>query len=546
MIEESKDTNKTLSTEEIIKAHKRAIKLVSVNWKGNQLEIPVFYSFKAAITYERAYEETKDYRKSFCIMILKMIDSNKSFVYKEDEFPILELSDIDKLSNDDLIKIGNEVINSSEDLKKIKSEKSIKGDNFFEIFYAIHKTETEQYSEQIKKSLQKLELGYKKQFSTFLEATKKMTGIIETIKPVKVNAIEAYQNIVGNSALVETIAIASNIENSIGTHINIINPINESVSKSIYQMQSSLASISSMVNPAIQNVYSSIDSISDILLPINMDYLQRIIETQESVKRSLNINFQNNIKIFTEGIKGILGPELAGFKINELQQNLINNITPFILSAQKTLIARKNINNNLTNRAKIMFRYEWWLIDSLPISIINYIYDNGDDLTKQDVDDIICEYYKNNEYSGLERILKSWNELPYYATRRKQIRDAFYAHKLGLYSLSIPVLGMMLEGVIRDFMSDTYSLTHYKFSPLYNGFKKKAKELDEFILKYTFNCIDLFYIRYNPQNPDEVDDFSRHKMFHGQAINYDSEVNSLKLILYLDELFQIESYLRTA
>ena len=59
------------------------------------------------------------------------------------------------------------------------------------------------------------------------------------------------------------------------------------------------------------------------------------------------------------------------------------------------------------------------------ISIINYIYDNGDDLTKQDVDDIICEYYKNNEYSGLERILKSWNELPYYATRRKQIRVHF-------------------------------------------------------------------------------------------------------------------------
>ena len=58
------------------------------------------------------------------------------------------------------------------------------------------------------------------------------------------------------------------------------------MSKSIYQMQSSLASISSMVNPAIQNIYSSIDSISDILLPINMDYLQRIIETQESVKRS--------------------------------------------------------------------------------------------------------------------------------------------------------------------------------------------------------------------------------------------------------------------
>lgn len=546
MIEESKDAKKILSTEEIINAHKRAIKLVSVNWKGNLLEIPVFYGFKAAVSYEKAYEETKDYRKSFCIMILKMIDSNKNYVYKEDEFPVLELSDVDNLSDDDLINLGNEVINSSVILKKIKLEKSIEGDDFFEVFYEIHKAETKQYSEQIKKSLQKLELGYKKQFSTFIEATKKMTGITEAIKPVKVNAIEAYQNIVGNSALVETIAIASNIENSIGTHINIINPINESVSKSIYQMQSSLVSISSMVNPVIQNIYSSIDRISDILLPINMDHLQRIIETQESVKMSLNINFQNNIKIFTEGIRGILGNELAGFKINELQQNLINNITPFLLSTQKILIARKNINNNLTNRAKTMFQYKWWLIDSLPMNIINHIYENRDDLTQQDVDNIICDYYKNNEYRELERILKLWSELPYYATRIKQIKEALYAHKLGLYSLSIPVWGFMIEGVMRDFMCDNYGLTYFRFSSLYDEFKEKVKELNKFILEYAFNCIDLFYIDFNPTEPDKVDDFSRHKMFHGQAINYDSEVSSLKLILYLDELFQIESYLRTA
>lgn len=58
-------------------------------------------------------------------------------------------------------------------------------------------------------------------------------------------------------------------------------------------------------------------------------------------------------------------------------------------------------------------------------------------------------------------------------------------------------------------------------------------------------CIDSFYIRFNPAEPDEVQDFSRHKIFHGQALNYDNEINSLKLILYLDELFYMMSSLKT-
>lgn len=54
-----------------------------------------------------------------------------------------------------------------------------------------------------------------------------------------------------------------------------------------------------------------------------------------------------------------------------------------------------------------------------------------------------------------------------------------------------------------------------------------------------------FYVRFNPEEPDEVQDFSRHKIFHGQALNYDNEINSLKLILYLDELFYMISSLKS-
>ena len=92
---ESRDVKKITNVEDIIEAHKRAIKLVPVNWKGRELKIPVYYSMNAAIAYEKAFEETESYRKSFCTMVLKIINNNKKVIYQEDDFPILNLEDIE-------------------------------------------------------------------------------------------------------------------------------------------------------------------------------------------------------------------------------------------------------------------------------------------------------------------------------------------------------------------------------------------------------------------------------------------------------------------
>ena len=91
---ESRDIKKTTNVEDIIEAHKRAIKLVPVNWKGRELKIPIYYSMNAEIDYEKAFAETKSYRKSFCTMVLKIINNNKKVIYQEGDFPALDLDNI--------------------------------------------------------------------------------------------------------------------------------------------------------------------------------------------------------------------------------------------------------------------------------------------------------------------------------------------------------------------------------------------------------------------------------------------------------------------
>jgi len=142
MDKESKDAKKITNAENIIEAHRKAVKLVSVNWNDVQLEVPIFYSLDAAIAYEEAFEETKSYRKSFCTMVLRIINNNKKVIYQEDEFLILDLDDIESLSDNDLKKIGEEIICSSDYLKRFEEEVSEEADDFFKKFYLIHKKET--------------------------------------------------------------------------------------------------------------------------------------------------------------------------------------------------------------------------------------------------------------------------------------------------------------------------------------------------------------------------------------------------------------------
>lgn len=546
---EPKDIKEITNLGDITEAYKRAIKLVPVNWQDRELEIPVYYSMDAASTYEKAFEETKNYRKAFCKMVLRMIRNSRNVVYQEGEFPTLQLDDIESLSDNDLKKIGEEIIDSSDYLKRFDEEVTEEADDFFKKFYLIHKKETEKYREHMKKIAERMKpkLDFADNYKNLLpgiELASKISRITQTVRLPLVDTA-MYQNIINNPALMELAATASKMGSTIDTYMKVINPMHNNISN-VLKMQSAIASSSAII-AAVQNFYSEINAIRDILQPNNMEYIRRALESQESLRRALNNNLQSHIQILQAELNNILNFTYNDklFNFVNVQQSIINNIKPFLLNIQTVLISRANIKESLKKKAKTMLQFGWWFIGSLPIEQINYIHRNRETLLQEDVDKMICDYYKASDYKELEGIIREWDELEYFCKWGSKIDDAFYAHKLGKYSLCIPIWTFMIEGVIRDFLRDTYGISAKKFSYLYNNFKEKAKELDNFIVNYAFNCIDSFYVRFNPEEPDEVQDFSRHKIFHGQALNYDNEINSLKLILYLDELFYMISSLKS-
>ncbi|WP_312700876.1 hypothetical protein [Sedimentibacter sp.] len=549
MKKESENIKRATNVGDIIEVHKRAIKLVTVNWNGRKLKIPVYYSMNASIAYEKAFEETRNYRKSFCIMVLKIINNNKKLIYSEDDFPFLNFDDIESFSDDDLKKMGEEIIYSSDDFKEFEEEISEKNNDFFTKFHHIHKKETEKYKEHTKKISEQLKpklyfADHYKNLLPSMDLVSKMSRIAEIARPHLVD-MTMYQNIMGNSSLTELAATASKMQNIIGTYIEVINPIQI---KSLISMSSALTPSINIYNETIRNYYSEIKVIKDILQPINMEYVRKVFEEQEALKNVMSSGVQNHIQIFGAELNKILNfthyDKLYNFAY--VQQDIISKIRPFLFETQEILFARKNISKNLNKKAETMLQFGWWFTSSLSIEVIDYIYENKETLKQNDVDDIISDYYRADEYKELEDIINGWNESECFNKWGKKVKDAFYAHKLQMYSLSVPVWALMIEGIIRDFMRENYDITAFKFGILYNNFKERAKELDEFIVTYAFNCMDSFYVRFNPEKPEGVHDFSRHKIFHGQSDNYDTEINSLKLIMYIDELFYMVSSLKRA
>ena len=152
-----------------------------------------------------------------------------------------------------------------------------------------------------------------------------------------------YQNIIGNSALMELVATENKMGNMIGTYVEVINPIQRSIDKSIIEIQSVLASKTSIFNETIKNYYSEINAIRDILQPINMEYVRTSLEGQEIFRKVMTSGIQRHIQVFGEELNKILNFTYNDklFNFTNVQQDIIRKIRPFLLETQQILFARK-------------------------------------------------------------------------------------------------------------------------------------------------------------------------------------------------------------
>jgi len=176
---------------------------------------------------------------------LRIIRNNRNEIYQEGEFPALQLDDIESLSDNDLKRIGEEIIYSSDYLKRFDEEVSEEADDFFMKFYLIHKKEAEEYREQMKKIAEQMKskldfLDNYKNLLPSIELASRISRITETVRFPSIDAA-MYQNMINNPALIELTATISKLGSTMEAYTKVINsPIYNNISNAI-KMQSSIA-----------------------------------------------------------------------------------------------------------------------------------------------------------------------------------------------------------------------------------------------------------------------------------------------------------------
>ncbi len=170
------------------------------------------------------------------------------------------------------------------------------------------------------------------------------------------------------------------------------------------------------------------------------------------------------------------------------------------------------------------------------------ICEKADALSQQEVDEVICGYYRKSKYISLDQLTEKWFNLYYFKRMEHLIEDAYYAHATGKYTLSIPVWYIVIEGVLREFYKDNYQLKYHWFGNLKSDLKSKVELLENYFLNYAIKQIDYFFA--DSDNRKSYNDIERNNILHGRELNYGTEVNSIKLILFLDEIYRLIQLLK--
>ncbi len=519
------------SVEDFINAYKKSIRYVEVTINEEKISLPITYSMNASIKYREGYEEKNDYRYAFCIMVLNIIDQNKKFMNENNTIHDLDIVDISNIEDIDLKKIGEEIIGSSKYLDDIAADYSVV-DDFFEKFYLINKKEDEIYQGTVSKVMKTIKpkdvipssirllnhTGIRKQLDWVNRNERILGHALGIASNIHLNnkvieSMQAYNNFFkGNERLFNNIA-------NIGLQMQ---PINNAILRH--------EKIWGQLSLAIQNW-------KGIYNPAIMQCIQSIAIQESAIKNVLH----NPLKQFESAVKAITTVTAAEklFAFTSLQEEVMRNFKPFIIDLQSIRIERLVVKEELKKRAEMLGKFGWWYISDISEEIIEQIMEESEHLNNDKVNEIICNFFKEDNFYNLNIMLDAWNEVPFLSKKCVLLEEAIYSHKHGKYASAIQSLITNGEGIVRDFVRETCGLASKPWGPVYNRFKDMVEELEEFLYKYIINFIDYLYLNFDPKYPERTDDFNRHKIAHGESVNHGTEANSLKTILYINEIYHI-------
>jgi len=201
-----------------------------------------------------------------------------------------------------------------------------------------------------------------------------------------------------------------------------------------------------------------------------------------------------------------------------------------------------------------MLKSGWWLTSSLMdlpanwVSRAVYNYQKG---SKVAITNLFRKIYQRENCKNLESVVIHWRKNKLFSPWQSHITDALNAHKNKKYTLSVPVLLLVAEGIATDFCKKS---DVHKRSDRSNGGEKIKKAVRQKYTQFSHLLPSNLYLLESAINTTIYQDtnhikikkrlriniLNRRAVLHGLKKNYGTMKISLQALILLDVLSELK------
>lgn len=192
--------------------------------------------------------------------------------------------------------------------------------------------------------------------------------------------------------------------------------------------------------------------------------------------------------------------------------------------------------------SRILSAYGWWVLQKdINGPVKRELLRLGREQKAAEIDSYICSLFAKDGGARLSDRIGAWFSLPYLAERKQIILDSLEAHRAGKWTLSVPTLLPLIDGIMRRFRKKYLRpsknprrlVSAERFAGYYRRKQPKlfGASFAKFVNDHMFATFD-----FNSEvSPSPI---NRHAILHGEIFDYPTEANSLKVFLLLDTIAQ--------
>lgn len=258
----------------------------------------------------------------------------------------------------------------------------------------------------------------------------------------------------------------------------------------------------------------------------------------------------DNIPKFNIDIASIISPFTQ--QVSQMQENMRRVLSDAISSFANLFsgidFSMLTYHREWSQKHDFLVGCGWFYLNELPKEVIDSIYERRDNITSNEVDEIISHHFRQNRCYELKRIIRKWSSSIYFKPRERIFHEALVNHSRKYFNSSITLLVLHTEGVITDFVRLKLQMPRFKAHKAITDITDCLGDIPMKMLSLSdweiYNCvfehiIDSFQEGFSYANPDNASNSSRDKIAHGHAVECETEVRSLKQFIYLNEVYRL-------